>query len=111
MRRILAVARKELVDTLRDSRTLVLAIVLPLVLYPVIFLTIGRVSASYEERQKAIKLQVAVVGAPDAPGLAPALAESEQLIVLPALVERRAVKDHVIDVLVEVPAGHELKVL
>ena len=111
MRRIWTVARKELVDTLRDSRTLVLAIVLPLVLYPVIFLTIGRVSAANEVRQMAAKLQVAIVGAPDAPRLAPALAESEQLIVLPAEVEPRAVKDHVIEVLLEVPPGHELKVL
>jgi sodium transport system permease protein len=111
LRRIWTVARKELVDTLRDSRTLVLAIVLPLVLYPVIFLTIGRVSAANEVRQMAAKLQVAIVGAPEAPRLAPALAESEQLIVLPAEVEPGAVKDHVIEVMLEVPPGHERKVL
>ena len=111
MRRIWTVAAKELIDTLRDSRTLVLAIVLPLVLYPVIFLTIGRVSAANELRQKAAKLQVAIVGAPDAPSLAKVLAESEQLIVLPAQVDPSAVKDHVVDVMLDVPPAHESKIL
>jgi sodium transport system permease protein len=111
VRRIWTVAAKELIDTLRDSRTLVLAIVLPLVLYPVIFLTIGRVSAANELRQKAAKLQVAIVGAPDAPSLAKVLAESEQLIVLPAQVDPSAVKDHVVDVMLDVPPAHESKIL
>jgi sodium transport system permease protein len=111
VRRIWIVARKELTDTLRDSRTLVLAVVLPLVLYPVIFLTIGRVTAGNELRQREAKLEVAVVGSPEAPGLLPSLAQSKQLIAMPADVDPDIVRQHLVDAVIVVPPAHEALVL
>ena len=111
MRRIWIVARKELTDTLRDSRTLVLAVFLPLVLYPVIFLTIGRVTAGNELRQREAKLEVALVNSVEAPGLLPVLAESKQLIIMPAKVDPDVVREHIVDAVIIVPPAHEALVL
>ncbi len=107
MRRIWIVARKELLDTLRDSRTLLLAFILPLVLYPVVFISIGQVHRANEARTKETKLRVGIAGVEHAPSLPAVLAEWDQLEVIPAELGPTAIKKHFIDALIVVPQAHE----
>jgi sodium transport system permease protein len=111
VRRTWIVARKELLDTLRDSRTRVLTLVLPLLLYPVIFVAVGRVAAANQRQEEAATLRVAVAGAEHAPSLQQILAESEQLVFLPVDLGPFAVRDRAVEVAMLVPPAHEQAVL
>jgi sodium transport system permease protein len=56
------VAAKELRETLRDRRTLVVMVMFPLVVYPLVSLLMAQVMASHTARGEARRSRVAVVG-------------------------------------------------
>jgi sodium transport system permease protein len=89
MRVILTVFKKEMVDTLRDRRAIVLMIVLPLLLFPTIF----RVMVTVEKRQaakaEAKKLRVACISEGNATRFVEMLKERGDAVVVPAA------RDHV----------------
>jgi sodium transport system permease protein len=58
---IVTVFRKELVDTLRDRRTLVFMVVIPLLLFPVLFRVMFSVEKSQSEKARTRQLKVAYV--------------------------------------------------
>ena len=61
MRTVLTVFRKELIDTLRDRRTLVFMVVIPLLLFPLLFRVMTSVEKSQSDKERARKLRVACV--------------------------------------------------
>lgn len=63
---IWTVFKKELVDTLRDKRTLLTAIILPALLLPILGWGIGKVSMTILNKEKNKKLKVAILEAPPA---------------------------------------------
>jgi sodium transport system permease protein len=71
---LLAVMRKELRDISRDRRTLVLALLLGPLLYPVLMLGIGALAENRTKTQLDKVLEVPVVGAEHAPNLVAFLA-------------------------------------
>ncbi len=111
MRRTWIVARKELLDTIRDSRTLLLAFVLPLVLYPIVFITIGQVSRANEARTSERSLRVAIAGAEHAPHLAATLSGWKQIEIVPVDLGPTAVKKGFIEALIIVPPAYEQAVV
>lgn len=58
----LILLRKELTDILRDRRTLVMMVVVPVLLYPLLLLSLGGVMLAGKERLARKELTVAVVG-------------------------------------------------
>ncbi len=62
--------RKELIDSLRDRRTLVMMMVVPLLLYPALLLLIGFMTSAGKARLAKAQLPVALVG-PEAEKLLP----------------------------------------
>lgn len=56
------ILRKELLEALRDRRTLFVALVLPILLYPALFMLMTRLQESQEAGQKAASSRVAVWG-------------------------------------------------
>lgn len=68
MKTVWIIFRKELKDTLRDRRTLLMAIVLPLVLIPLLLGGVVKLQSSQMERAAARSLHVGVAGAEAAPG-------------------------------------------
>ena len=56
------IVRKELLEALRDRRTVFIALVLPILLYPTLFTLMSRLMESQEAGQKAITSHVAVWG-------------------------------------------------
>jgi sodium transport system permease protein len=111
VRRTWIVARKELLDTLRDSRTLLLAFVLPLVLYPIVFITIGQVQRANEAKSKETTLRVGIAGSQHAPRLPDVFADSKQIATFPVDLGPTAVKKGVLDALIVVPPAYEQAVV
>ena len=73
---LMAVFRKEMLEVLRDRKTLVFMIVLPLVLLPVIMRLFTSYMIEAEKKAASETIEYAVFGAEHVPGLAEALAEA-----------------------------------
>jgi sodium transport system permease protein len=61
MRTIVTVFHKELIDTIRDKRTIVFMVVIPLLLFPILFQIMFKVQRSQEAKAKRQDLRVACV--------------------------------------------------
>lgn len=98
--------RKELVDSLRDRRTLVMMLVVPLLLYPSLLLLIGLLTSAGKARLARAELPVALVGA-EAEALLPEEARPPRTPIL--RMERaeaeQALRERKIWAIVDVPAG------
>ncbi len=57
-----AIVRKELLEALRDRRTIFIALILPILLYPALFMLMSRLQESQEAGEKAASSHVAVWG-------------------------------------------------
>jgi len=64
MKTIITVFKKELLDTLRDRRTLLTAIVMPALLMPLLMYGFTQLSKSIMEKEENKKLKVALIDAP-----------------------------------------------
>jgi sodium transport system permease protein len=58
---IFTIFRKELKDTLRDRRTIIAMIVIPILVFPLILGVITRVSSFFEEKQKEEVFNIAII--------------------------------------------------
>lgn len=67
--RVPAIYRKEMLDVIRDRRTLISMVVVPLVAMPVLFVVIGRFMAAAEKRAGEEAAAIALRGADALPGL------------------------------------------
>ncbi len=77
------VARKETRDILRDRRTVFMAIVFPLILYPLLIIGLVQGTLTQESRSRATKKVVAISGGENAPDLVKDIEASESLKVVP----------------------------
>lgn len=59
---IFKIFKKELIDTLRDKRTLLMMIVIPVLVFPIILNLFVTVSASFEEKAASKALKIGFVG-------------------------------------------------
>jgi len=64
MKTVLTVFKKEIIDTLRDRRTLLTAIVMPALLMPLLLYGVTQLSKSIMEKEENKKLKVALIDAP-----------------------------------------------
>lgn len=107
-RQIGVVFRKEFTDTLRDRRTLINSIVIPLILTPVLML--GFIGAAVYFARSAIRTNpdVMLLGAEHAPRLAESLRMSEDLKVVPPADDYvKRINDKKLRAAVEFPPGFE----
>ena len=103
----LIVLRKELRDTLRDRRTLIAMVVVPLLLFPVLLIGTSRLSRSRAEEVSSKVLKVAVAD-PEGLGLAARLREEPGLEVrelLDVTLLPEQVRDETLDAALVVPLG------
>lgn len=110
MSALLAVLRKELIDALRDRRTLLLVLVSSVLLGPVVLVALSSLLASFEAQ--AERRVVVAVGIEHAPGLKNFL-ERQSIMVrdAPADFEDRLRKSTLGDAVLVVPAGFEAAVV
>lgn len=83
LRQISIVYRKELLDALRDKRTIISTIVVPMVLFPLIFILFRAVASRSVKKAQAEVSSVMILGAENAPDLAAKIRKSEGLNVVP----------------------------
>ncbi len=66
-RKIKIIYFKEMLDTLRDRRTIISSVLIPIVLFPVLMFGIGMIMQKAEEKSKAQIPKIAVIGETSAP--------------------------------------------
>lgn len=103
---------KEVVDTLRDGRTLFLLVALPLVMYPALFAGLGYFERLMRQKQEEATVSVMVVNPGDAPELVDLLSAREKLRVvrLPDTDEEsaaRLIREEVVQLALLVPPAFE----
>ncbi|MCX5800039.1 MAG: ABC transporter permease [Candidatus Eisenbacteria bacterium] len=103
---------KEVVDSVRDSRTIFLMIALPLVIYPALFTGMGYFEQMVREKQEETAVSVAVVNAEKASGLLAFLKEQGKVDVLSVSGSRgddpgQMIRQRVARVALVVPDGFE----
>ena len=82
-RNIGIVYRKELLEALRDRRTLISTILVPILLFPILTVGVGFVIASLIEAADREPARIVILGANDSPVIVNSLAKSKNLIVVP----------------------------
>ncbi|MCK4504779.1 MAG: ABC transporter permease [Candidatus Aegiribacteria sp.] len=81
MKTILTVFRKELKDSLRDRRTIITMIIVPLLMFPVMIGLTSRFIMSYEEKAQARELKVGLLAGDNADKFVEMLCEQENILV------------------------------
>ena len=79
MRTAFTVFKKELTDTLRDRRTIIAMVVMPLVLFPLLFVATTWIAGSQNEQARERTLRVGLVHSEQAAGLADQLASAPRI--------------------------------
>jgi sodium transport system permease protein len=82
-RNIGIVYRKELLEALRDRRTLISTILVPILLFPILTVGVGFAIASLIEAADREPARIVILGANDSPVIVNSLAKSKNLIVVP----------------------------
>jgi sodium transport system permease protein len=82
MKTIATVFRKELLDSMRDRRTIVFMIVIPLFLFPILFRVMVSVEKSQADKDRAKKLRVVCVDHGSAPDFVAALRARDDMILV-----------------------------
>lgn len=90
MNHIFTVARKEFLDTLRDRRTLIMMLLVPLVLFPAIFYIMITVQASQEKKAREKQLKIGLVDYGQALEFRQMLAERDDLMIIDGVLEADA---------------------
>lgn len=107
VRETLVVFKKELRDSLRDRRTWVYSIVLPLILVP-LFMVLASHASSFQERAiEKPRLPLAVVGVTNGPSLVDFLEEGNTFAVTPATDADRALGARASRVILTIHPGFE----
>ncbi|HEY1848077.1 MAG TPA: hypothetical protein VGG37_02670, partial [Opitutaceae bacterium] len=99
---------KELVDTIRDRRTLISTIVMPTVIMPAIILVMGSVASSVVSQARSEVARVMVIGGDSSPGIIAQLRDTGKFKVEPASANWKAlIAEKRVRAAVELPPGFE----
>ncbi len=104
-RHVGVVWRKELLDTIRERRTLVLMIVVPLVVMPIFALGPSLLAGSQESQSQQSTQAIAVVGEAAAPDLLEQIRQSEILRVVDVSEPDAALSEGEVEAVLEIPDG------
>lgn len=107
-RNIGIVYRKELREALRDRRTVIASVVMPLLLFPLLsvglFTFIGRIVSKTEEASP----KVMIIGGDDSPGVLAALKATPKVEIVPANPNwKNLIVEKEVPIAVEIPAGFD----
>ncbi len=111
LRNIAVVYRKELREALRDRRTLVSSLLVPLILFPLLTAGLGAAISAIVGKAKEEVLAVMILGGEDSPAMLAELRGSDKIIIVPATEDW---KDQVINreirAAIEIPAGFQVDI-
>ncbi len=105
LRNIAVVYRKELREALRDRRTLISTIVVPILLFPVLTVGMGYAAVSLIGEATRQPAKIMILGGEDSPAVVDALKNTKNLIVVPATADYVSqISNKKIRAAVEIPA-------
>jgi sodium transport system permease protein len=108
IRNIGIVYKKELTEALRDRRTMITALVVPLLLFPILSVGFGALVASIVGKVQEEAPKIMVIGGEDSPGVISGLKKLEKVNIIPLAPDW---KDQIINkqvpVVIEIPSGFE----
>src|SRR5512134_2837718 len=99
----MAVFRKELIDTLRDGRTIFAIFVFPFLLYPALLMLMGYIQSKNDEEAKTFAVRVGVVGSAQLPIAAEKMGAVEGVTVVPMEQEPATYDDAGVQALLVLP--------
>src|SRR5258705_13498341 len=100
-----AVFRKEIIDTLRDQRTIFAIFIFPFLLYPAMLTFLSWIETKNDEEAKLLSVRVGIVGEAEIPGLREWIAKTPG--VTPVTLDRapERLEDANVNAVFVVPAG------
>jgi sodium transport system permease protein len=108
LRNIGIVYRKELREALRDRRTVIASIVIPLILFPLLSVGFGSLVAGIVNKTEEASPKVMVVGGEDSSGVLAALKATPKVEIVPATPNWKSlIMEKEIPVAVEIPPGFD----
>ena len=85
MKRTISIFRKELKDTLRDRRTILMMVVMPLVVIPLLITVVVKVQQAQIEKAEAKRLVIAFIGEEFVPELSELFQQDDRFNVIPGV--------------------------
>jgi sodium transport system permease protein len=108
LRNILVVYRKELTDSLRDRRTVISMVVIPILMFPLLTIGMGYMVSVMLGKARLEVPQVMIVGGEDSPRLVQQIRELKSIEVVPTKSDYAdEISNKVIRAAVEVPPGFD----
>lgn len=106
LRNIAIVYRKEMLEAMRDRRTLISTIVVPILLFPVLTVGMGYAAVSLIGEATKQPAKIMILGGEDSPAIVEGLKNTRNLIVVPATADYVSqISNKKIRSAVEVPSG------
>lgn len=98
-----AIFRKEMVETLRDRRTLIIALLLPVVLMPLVTLGVPYLASRQRQQRETAVSHVAVIGAAAAPDLVSTVGTQEHVQLVSVSEAVQSLQSGEVDAVLEIP--------
>lgn len=102
-RKVNDIFKKEILDTLRDRRTLMMMIVVPVLLYPALMILLNEVAASQQAKLEQKTVKVALVNVPDDSPLIELLRKTDRVIIASTKKPFMDVRDGDVHFVLEMP--------
>jgi sodium transport system permease protein len=111
LRNIFIVYRKELTEALRDRRTLVSSIVIPLLAFPVLAFGLGYTFVELIGEANRLPSRIMILGGEDSPEVVARLKNTKDIRVVPAVANYvDLISDKKIRAVVDIPAGFQASI-
>ena len=108
LRNIGIVYRKELTEALRDRRTLISSILIPLLLFPVVAIGIAYTTVELIGEASRLPSKIMILGGQDSPGVVAGLQAAKNLLVMPTASNYvELISDKKIRAAVDIPPGFQ----
>jgi sodium transport system permease protein len=110
LRKVKVIYFKEMLDTLRDRRTLISMILIPIILFPVLMIGMSAVMVMMIERTEAEVTRIVIAGKEFAPALVSSIGHDETFEIVEEEDFKSALKKKKISAALEFPADFEKKI-
>jgi len=102
-----AIFKKEILDTLRDRRTIMFMIVIPVLLYPAMLIFINELATSQQARMEQKVITIALVNVPENSALWKKLSSTEKIKIVQSKNPQEDVRKGQVDFIAEMPVDGE----
>jgi sodium transport system permease protein len=108
LRSVLIVFRKEMLDSLRDRRTIISMVVIPILAFPLLFVGMGYLAETMFSKARQEVTRVMLLGGEDSPHVTAALKALKRVQILPASPDyAEQISNKLIRAAVQIPPGFD----